>query len=296
MMRYHVLIFVFVVAAISSISGLVGAAEIRVDPSRGRWGAVLEGTIEQGDAEKLRRFISLDHTPVELFLASPGGDLSEAMKIGALVRKLKMITVVPENYPGIDFIEKIAEHHGLKNYRDNYICASACFFVFVAGVYRDSEFVGMKEPLIGIHKPYLSSEDQMTLDSDQAIKSARDTKNIVGKYLLEMGVSHKYEDEMFSIPKTDVRWISHDEFNTDFKGVIPQLKDWVDARCNKLTSAENKFWNEHANSGQPDLAPSEKAFLDSIFQKHLAQYECEHDLIKQLSLEASLGWLESSNH
>ena len=75
------------------------AAEIRNDPSRmAAWGAVLEGTIEPGDFEKVRRFIFDGHGALEIYLASPGGDLSEAMKIGHLLRALKVTTVLPANF------------------------------------------------------------------------------------------------------------------------------------------------------------------------------------------------------
>ena len=44
---------------------------------------------------------------------------------------------------------------------------------------------------------------------------------------------------MFSVPKDEIRWISNDDFEADFNGFIPELKDWVDARCDKRTDIES---------------------------------------------------------
>src|SRR5262245_20886682 len=74
---------------------VASAAEI----TGGSW-VVLEGPIEVGDYDRLRDFllakreysaheplcaeIYLDGCPEEIYLASPGGDVAEAMKIGRL--------------------------------------------------------------------------------------------------------------------------------------------------------------------------------------------------------------------
>ena len=72
------------------------AGEIRVDPSlNSPPGAVFEGRIQTGDFETVKNFIAGNNRVVEIYLASPGGDLAEAIKIGRLIRLLKLSTVVP---------------------------------------------------------------------------------------------------------------------------------------------------------------------------------------------------------
>src|SRR5947209_863697 len=87
----------------------VDAAEIRADPYYERGGRViLEGKIETGDFDKLRSFVFEGERGVGLFaiyLASPGGDLAEAMKIGRLVRGLKWATEVPSKWSSSDLRE-----------------------------------------------------------------------------------------------------------------------------------------------------------------------------------------------
>jgi hypothetical protein len=63
-------------------------------------------------------------------------------------------------------------------------------------------------------------------------------RTLVESYLKEMGVPAKYADLMFSIPKDHIRFINYDDFQRDFEGYIPELRDWLDAKCNKLTDVE----------------------------------------------------------
>ena len=67
---------------------------------------ILEGTTTTGDYDKLRKLIDencpgkwTDLCPDRILLASPGGSMLEAMKIGRLIRKLRWDTEVPENFP-----------------------------------------------------------------------------------------------------------------------------------------------------------------------------------------------------
>ena len=36
---------------------------------------------------------------------------------------------------------------------------------------------------------------------------------------------------MYSVPKGKIRWIRNDEFESDFGGFIPELRDWVETKC-----------------------------------------------------------------
>ena len=115
------------------------------------------------------------------------------------------------------------------------MCASACFFIFVAGIDRERD---IWPPVLGIHRPYLSEADLKRLSGNQVIASAGQMRTVVEDYLKEMGVQAKYADLMFSIPKDQVRVIDEDDFQSDFEGYIPELRDWLDAKCNNLTDVE----------------------------------------------------------
>lgn len=172
---------------------------------------IVEGKIEAGDYDKLRSIygergrsefsLGLPEVSV-LSLASPGGDLAEAMKIGRLVRMLKLITNVPSRI-GLHYKLGIANEHKVKNQRANYMCASACFFIFVAGVKRTDD-AWSSDPILGIHRPYLSDSDLRMLSGDQAITSTNRLRSVVENYLKEMGIPAKYADAMFAVPKDEI--------------------------------------------------------------------------------------------
>jgi hypothetical protein len=220
-------------------SGTVSAAEIRADPaSHGvAAGAVLEGTIQAGDYEKFKNFILNGGNAFQIYLASPGGDLVEAMKIGLLVRLLKLSTVVPGKALTNQTLELAAAEHGLANPKANYECASACFFIFVAGIHRSHDDRG--PALLGIHRPSLTADTLKRLSADQAIAANGQSRTMVENYLKAMGAPAKYAEIMYSDPGRRIRWIRNDEFEADLDGFIPQLRDWVDTRCDKRSDIEN---------------------------------------------------------
>ena len=279
------------VIAVTAVGSLpVEAADIIADPSHD-FGAVLEGKIEQGDFKKLHSFLFDGNFPREIYLASPGGDLAEAIKIGQLIRSLKIETAVPGKVPK-KFFADFVRMHNLKQPDADYMCTSACFFVFVAGIKRfvDSPFGGA---ILGIHKPYLSDADLKAVTSDEAIAYTDRTRAAVEHYLKEMGVPEKYADEMFGISKNNIRWISDDEVRTDFDGFIPELRDWVDARCDKRSNAEKALWEQMMRGKTyAELTPTERAIEKTLFEKHRQQVQCENELQSNLSAQAYVQALE----
>ena len=98
---------------------------------------ILEGKIEPGDYLSVRYFLSDEANFKKIsrgvFLASQGGYVLEAMKIGSLIRALRLTTDAPS--PPLDgrkFGGPIIGGTDLANPR-NYECISACFLIYVAG-------------------------------------------------------------------------------------------------------------------------------------------------------------------
>jgi hypothetical protein len=252
-------------------AAMADAAEIRRGINVGE--VVLEGKVEPGDCARLNDFLYRQH-PWEIYLASPGGNLAEAMEIGRLVRALKMQTIVPTAWVGDPSFRYFAKQRNLKDPKGNYMCASACFFVFVAGVDRandrDSYHVKLDDrdrypAILGIHRPYLSENELKALSGDQAIAAGGQIRATVQSYLKEMGVSGKYADQMFSIRKDDVRWIGTRDFEADFDGVVPELRDWLDAKCgDKRTGAEKAVWETLKHKFPSQLTAAEKIVEDTL--------------------------------
>jgi hypothetical protein len=274
-------VWVVVAIAVSAAWSSVYGAEIRVGPNGDE--IVLEGSIERGDFEKLRSLLANGEFGPDLFLASPGGDVVEAIKIGRLIRLLKLGTVVPTRAPGSEITSGLIRRHGLTDSK-NFICASACFFVFVAGIERRQDFIG--SPILGIHRPYLSKDDLVGLTSDQAMSVVGASRRIVEAYLRDMSVPAKYVDEMFSIGSDEIKWIGADDFGTDFEGFIAELRDWVDAQCDKRTKEEKTIWNMLVNKTGVTRTSAEKVMQDALLRKYSEQRKCEAELRETLALRA----------
>ncbi len=223
------LVFVACLSSCLVAPSFAQGAEITLDPSRGASGAVFEGKIEKGDFDKLRNFLLNNGAVHELYLASPGGDLAEAIKLGLLVRSLELATVIPSKIWTNQERQLAIARHNLKNAKTDYMCVSACFFVFIGGIYRSKELDG--PPLLGIHRPALSKDDVKRLSLEEANAAIDQTKTIVENYLRFMGISRTYADAMYAVPKDRIHWIAHEDFDRDFAGFIPALRDWVATAC-----------------------------------------------------------------
>ncbi len=277
--------------------GVSNAAEIKVSDHPG-YGIILEGTIVSGDYDKLRKLVEencfakyYNACAHEIYLASPGGSLAEAMKIGRLVRALRLGTQVPVE-GSTDLLQSFVAALKLKDAKANYMCASACFFVSVAGIEREPT-VG--KVILGIHRPYMSDSDLKTLSASQAITSAAQVRTIVETYLKEMSVPAKYADLMFSIPKDQVRWLDKADFQADFSGIIPELKDWMNAKCDNETDVDKRLWkmfNTKAARGETFTA-AEEVVRQTLGQKLEQKIDCEIQVKGKLREDA---WKAFQHH
>jgi hypothetical protein len=279
--RYFGRLAAAIAACVVSVSSL-DAADIKDGSALGE--VVLEGTIVSGDYDKLLSFVDANEAR-SIYLASPGGSVTEAIKIGRLVRALRLETIIPVQLRG-DLREKAAEHHKLTNPKANYLCASACFFVFVAGVKRDHDLLG--DPILGIHRPYLTDSDLKTLSGSQAIASGSQLRTMVDSYLKEMGVPAKYADLMFSVPKDEVRWIGSSDFEIDLEGIVPELKDWVEARCDTRTDVEKAAWANLKNKSPAQMTAAERSISEMLLKKMSVLDECGSKALSELSHQAHL--------
>jgi hypothetical protein len=246
------------------------------------WGTAItiEGPIEPGDCQKIVDLLRKEGARI-VFLASPGGSLSEAMAIGRLVRTLKLSTDVPgymdtevPEHADREHAKKIAKLYHVIDFDHNFMCASACFFIFIAGIERYNQGT---HPLLGVHKPYLLDSELNNMSDDQALSYSKNIRQVVDSYLREMGVSHKYSDVMFSIPANKIRWISDDEFTNDLEGLIPELQEWVKVKIKSELAQAKKNLEENGKLPDYGVGKKIKDQGDTIYK----------DIIKQLSDQAA---------
>ena len=198
---------------------------------------VLEGRIVFGDYDRLRHFLSdkatFDKINNGVFLASPGGNLGEAIRIGRLIRALQLSTTAPSGPPeGRKLGEALIGPNDLRNPRTNYQCASACFLLFVSGIYRSLNWAGR----LGIHRPFQMTSDAKKMKGNDDLLNGP-IRKAIENYLREMGVRIKYVDLMYSVASSQLRQVTQEELDDDLLGFTPDFKDRIRAQCDEKTAA-----------------------------------------------------------
>lgn len=212
-------------------------------------GIMIEGEIVAGDYAKFEKMVMQIFNPETVWLASPGGDLAEAMKIGRLARELKLSVWVPSKnglfFPSIES-------------KQNAVCASACFFIYAAGVDRRGE-------ILGIHRPYFSMVAYMGMGLDEAAKKQSTAMKVSADYLKDMGVSSAVIERMNNIGSEKIVWLSDAEVS-DMTGFIPEYTEWFKANCPPIIAKDG--------------------YLDQ--QK---MFECKSNLLEAEQKKAKFQWL-----
>jgi len=199
---------------------------------------IVEGGIQPGDYTTVRNFLAKESNFTKMngtvFVASPGGNAVAALQIGYLIRRLRLSTDAPSRPPPTTRSSRgeIIHPVDLTNPR-SYQCTSACFLLYVAGVYREFLWAGR----LGIHNTRLEYKPIGTTENDVALATA-DIRSKLKDYFEQMNVPNKYLDLMYSTPPNAMRWITQDEFNADLKGYIPEMRTLLDAKCH-LNRSEN---------------------------------------------------------
>lgn len=233
-------------------------------------GIVIEGVIREG---YFKRFVQVakeagpEYSTV--FLFSPGGDALEAMKIGSLIRMLRYNTEVWA-------LDVEGER---KCYFDNVspqdcTCESACFLIFVGGVKRFSN-------MLGIHRVYLSHEALKTVKSSEALEVSKNIKSQVSQYLVEMGTPAELIEKMFTIPSNKMEYLSRHELD-QLAGEIQDIEEWVSAKCPPMTLEEARASLESEGFDMTRFDGAKDKFIIEI-----AEVDCRGDVMDGLTVE---GW------
>lgn len=125
------------------------------------------GEIDRGASERFQKFVTANaiNDAIVLF-DSPGGSLSEGLRLGKAIRSMRFDTGVGSY-----------GQNGRRLYQG--MCASSCAYAFAGGEYRF--YYGGKERL-GIHQFYSSGSNQVDIGETQIVSS------VIVDYLQSMGV------------------------------------------------------------------------------------------------------------
>lgn len=191
----------------------------------------LSGPIVAGDHGRFRkRLVSLlvdqefgkipKSSSIVLDLDSPGGDVTEAIKIAKSLADESVVTTVDQG----------------KN------CVSACVIVLAGGIAR------VVTGNIGIHRPYLSRTS-----SPELAKASFDKLKLEVRALFESsGVDPSLWDAMMAISPAKVRYLSEDEIdNLGLSGRNPAKFDYIDSvRAEKLGIGKPELFRRDALARQ----------------------------------------------
>jgi|SRR5579871_4305267 len=133
-----------------------------------------------------------------VFLFSRGGDIDEAMKIGRLIRRLRLTTYAPDRAPHVIL--------ALPADQANNVCASACVLVWVAGARRIGD-------LLILHRPYPAPESLGKLADTEFEALENNSIVLVRNDLQEMDLPQYYIDKMALTASRDGYIPTREDFN-----------------------------------------------------------------------------------
>jgi hypothetical protein len=181
------------------------AIEIKLS-ERGTKRGLFSGAISSGDTQKAAAFFLKNPHVIFLYLDSPGGDVVEAIRLGELVRTLRIQVQVA----------------------DRGLCASACFFVWLNGSYRSAAFDDRQEVSgrVGLHRPYLVNP------ANQETSLLRQSGIITGVrgYLESNFIPRRLIDIMMSRPSNDIYWLTENDLD-ELSPTPPALEELYLAKC-----------------------------------------------------------------
>ena len=233
---------VVVIVLSSALHNDVEAADLTlVKESNTIW---IIGDIQHGDALKFQSLLSEADFVSEVVLASKGGDLTEAMKIGRMIRQNFISTqdaggITPSNRCSV------ATHSfgsvppmTPEQERSDCACYSACFVIWVGGVPRTQDSFRPTDGRggLGIHRPRFNSTFFAGLTAAEAEAQydvlVEDTKS----YLVEMDVPSYLIEKMFSVSSSNMYLLSRDEI--EGMSTSPAIAEWFKSKCGELSASD----------------------------------------------------------
>lgn len=154
-----------------------------------------EGAIDPGAADRFKAELDQRGEYVKsVTLDSPGGSVSDAISMSALIRERKLDTHVASR--------------GL--------CASSCPIVFAGGVRRQAE----KDAIIGVHQVFSGGGPQPS--PEQAMSSAQTTTARIARHLEQMGIAPGLWLKALETPPDRLAYLTGQEM-IDFRLTTPTI-------------------------------------------------------------------------
>ena len=168
------------------------------------------GPIASGDYETLFKIVRQSNGWLTtVVLASPGGNLSEAIRIGRFIRQLTLVTLAPDVVSGRAIMPGYGSYTEDPCPTPGCICASACFVIWAGGIARYGSG-------LGIHRPSFDPSYFSSLELGVAEQRYQAAFNALEIYLAEVGVPDKYRRQLVEVPSWEIS-IPREQFKIDLE-------------------------------------------------------------------------------
>src|SRR6266496_1323840 len=237
------LLAVFAIAALlATPTGHLDAAEISLDCKQSDYGQacalLLRGVIKEGDVARFEKaFLDASTRRTPLFvptvvLDSPGGSVNEALRLAEAVRGHWLGT----------------SNRGISG--QQFLCASACFVVWLGGIYREAQLRVTNPPRgIGLHRAYFSDATYNDTRANELAKTQAAAAAKMRTFLTAEDVPQQLIDDMMARPSNDIHWLTWEEF--DQIGTLPAWFEEVAVRhCGYKRDLMTQTFEAERNSRQ----------------------------------------------
>jgi hypothetical protein len=228
---------------------------------------LIYGPIEQGDYEKVRAFYRQNHPFLSAFtLASPGGSVLEAFKIGQLFRKYLITVFAPVRVTSADGRERFILAGEPECDSGRCICASACALIWFGAV----DHWGT----VGLHRLHTDDPSFKALDPPAAAEAYRRVLDSIRRYLDEMEVPKPMIEAMVATGSADIKWVT---VASDLSRP-PSLAEWEDATCGTFSDQERAVLSQLHEKGS-NATKREQSLRDKLQNKQSQRIRCQVELL-----------------
>lgn len=200
---------------------------------------LIKGEIVEGDYERFVNAVLEGGVGTgNIYLYSNGGDVEEALKIGQLIRDLGFSTKAPYAPPSISnnqFKLKASCASYINVSDDECTCMSACVLIYMAGVQRFGDF-------LGVHRAFLNHEDLRGMSFEQSKAFGDAASNMVNEYLLRMSAPISLIDKMNATSSGSVEILSPEYVDKYLSGISPDYEEWLIAKCGDYQRNHDLFF------------------------------------------------------
>jgi hypothetical protein len=183
------------------------------------------GQIRAGDAEKFKQVVKAAGPAASLiYLRSSGGDMYESIQIGLIAKKLMLVTMAPLKEVGC------SQDATRGVYNAPCVCLSGCFLIWLGGVTRTGNAVGM-------HRPWDTSHNMGNLSYDQAAPLYAKWLADLKDYLHTVETPETVYSRYIQMVNSDSMHMLTTEEALELLN-MPSVTEWLINRCGSVTPDE----------------------------------------------------------